>query len=383
MIGRWGALLVMATGRVAMGVQFQSIGALGPFLIGTIAADYAALGTLIGAYLLPGMVIAIPMSWLMARIGDKRMLVGALLLMSLGTAWMALAAGFGVALAARLVAGTGAALLSLVGAKMVLDRFQGSALPPAMGVMLSAWPCGLGVALVLLPLFAGEDAWRWGLVFAAALSAAAMILVLMALPRDPPRLAGAPMPRFRLRPGEWAPLLAAGTLWATYNAAYTVALGFAPALLVAQGHDAAAAGAIASLLGWAILPLLPLGGWLAERTGQPMMISVLCLLGMGASLIAAAHGIAPAVSLALVGLFAAPPASLVMAMAGRALSPASRGFGMGIFYTQFYAGMALLPALAGWTRDLTGDPGAPLLTGVGFLAASLAALVGYARSVRA
>ena len=382
MIGRWGALLVMATGRVAMGVQFQSIGALGPFLVGTIAADYATLGTLIGAYLLPGMFVAIPMGWMMARIGDKRMMVAGLALMSVGAALLALADGFAGALVARLVAGTGAALLSLAGAKMVLDRFLGGALAPAMGVMLSAWPCGLALALVLLPLVATDGQWRWGIAASALLSVAAMLLLAARLPRDPPRVAGSVMPKLGLRPGEWAPLLAVGTLWASYNAAYAVALGFAPALLVAQGMDAASAGTIASLIGWMILPLLPLGGWLAERTGRPMLITVLCMAGMGAALAAASRGMAPAVSLGLFGVLAAPPASLIMAMAGRALSPASRGFGMGIFYTQFYAGMALLPALAGWTRDLTGDPGAPLLAGVFFLLVSFGALLAYLRSAR-
>ena len=382
MIGRWGALLVMAAGRVAIGVQFQSIGALGPFLVGTIAADYATLGTLIGAYLLPGIAIALPMGWMMARIGDKRMMVGGLALMSVGAALLALADGFGSALVARLVAGTGAALLSLAGAKMVLDRFQGGALAPAMGVMLSAWPCGLALALVLLPLFAAEGRWRWGIAASALLSAAALLLLAALLPRDPPRAAGTAMPKLGLQPGEWAPLLAVGTLWASYNAAYAVALGFAPALLVARGMDAAAAGTTASLIGWMILPLLPLGGWLAERTGRPMLITVLCMAGMGAALAAASRGMAPAVSLGLFGVLAAPPACLIMAMAGRALSPASRGFGMGIFYTQFYAGMALLPALAGWMRDLTGDPGAPLLAGVVCLLVALGALAAYLRSVR-
>lgn len=382
-MGRWGELLVMATGRVAMGVQFQCIGALAPFLVGPIAPDYAALGTLIGAYLLPGILLALPMGWLMMRVGDKRMLVSALLLMSLGTGLLALAPGFGAAMAARLLAGTGATMLSMVGSKMVLDRFTGGSLAPAMGVMLAAWPVGLGTALVLLPLFADAETWRWGIVSAALISAAAMLLVAASLPRDPPAATAASWPRFGLRPGEWAPLLAAGTLWASYNAAYTVALGFAPALLVAQGYDPAAAGAMASLLGWTILPLLPLGGALAERTGRPMLVTLFCILGMGAALAAVSRGIAPAVSLTLVGLLAAPPASLIMAMAGRALSPPSRGFGMGVYYTQFYAGMALLPALAGWTRDLTGDPGAPLLAGVAFLAVSLVALGAYVRSAKA
>lgn len=382
MTGRWSDLLVMATGRVAMGVQFQSIGALGPVLVGTIAPDYAALGTLIGAYLLPGILLAIPMGWLMARIGDRRMLLGGLLLMGVGAGLLALADGFAFALLARLVAGAGASLLSLVGTKMVLDRFADASLTLALGVMLAAWPLGLGAALVALPAFSDDGAWRWGVAASGAMAWASAALVAALLPRDPPREHGVGLPRLGLKRGEWGPLLAAGAVWGFYNAAFAVALGFAPALLVALGRDAATAGAIASLIGWAILPLLPFGGWIAARTGRPTAMMVLCLLGMAIALVCAARGIAPGLSLALVGLLAAPPASLVMAMAGKVLSPDSRGFGMGVFYTQFYASLALLPALAGWTRDLTGDPGAPLITGVAFIAVSLGALAVYRSAMR-
>jgi hypothetical protein len=105
------------------------------------------------------------------------------------------------------------------------------------------------------------------------------------------------------------------------------------------------------------------------------------MLGMAGCLLAVVAGLSPWVFLALFGLLAGPPASLVMAMVGRALSPASRGFGMGVHYTVFYGALALLPPLAGLARDATGAPAAPLLSGVGFLLVALAALAVYLRLV--
>jgi hypothetical protein len=50
---------------------------------------------------------------------------------------------------------------------------------------------------------------------------------------------------------------------------------------------------------------------------------------------------------------------------------------MGIFFTIYYVGMGVFPAIAGYARDVTGNPAAPLiLAGVAILFALLA-LAGF------
>ena len=368
----WRLLALVVAARVALGVQFQAIGALGPALVGEagLASDYAALGALIGAYSLAGVAVALPAGWLMARFGDRAVLLWGLGLMVAGGLLLAAAPGFGTAMAGRLIAGAGSTLLTTACAKLVLDAFAGARLVTAMGVLLSAWPFGIGLALLVLPWFG--DAWRAGLLVSALLCAAALPPLMGALPTGGGSAAAAQ--RARLRPGEWRPLLLVGLLWASYNAAFAVALGFAPAFLTASGASLEEAGALASLIGWAILPLLPLGGAIAERFGRPGLVSGLCILGMGVAVLALAAGWGPAwLSLIAFGLLSAPPASLIMAMLGRVLSPESRAFGLGVHYTMFYAAVAVVPPLAGWARDATGAPAAPLLVGAAALFVALAA----------
>lgn len=372
----WRLLALVVAARVALGVQFQAIGALGPLLVGEagLAADYTALGALIGAYSLAGIAVALPAGWLMARFGDRAVLLAGLGLMAAGGLVLAAAPGFGVAMAGRMVAGAGSTLLTTACAKLVLDAFTGPRLVTAMGVLLSAWPFGIGLALLALPWFG--EAWRMGLVASALLCAAALPPLWRAVP---PRgdAAGEAASSSRLRPGEWAPLLAVGLLWASYNAAFAVALGFAPAFLTAGGYTAEAAGALASLIGWAILPLLPLGGAIAERLGRPGLISAGCLAGMAVAVLALAAGVGPPwLALTAFGLLSAPPASLIMAMLGRVLSPESRAFGLGVHYMQFYLAVAAVPPFAGWVRDATGAPSAPLLVAAASLAVALAAQAG-------
>ncbi|WP_160119764.1 MFS transporter [Rhodovarius lipocyclicus] len=377
-LGRWGEVGVLALARISMGAQLQVVGALGPLLIGSLVADWAALGTLIGAYSLAGVFVALPAGWLLARFGDRVVLLGGVGLMALGGVLLALAPGFELAVAGRLVSGVGGALLTIAGAKMVLDRFSGAAVALAMGLMLMAWPFGIGLALLVLPLL-GEN-WRSALWLSAGFCAVAFLLLTISVRGAGPSAAS--HRRMWLLRHEWRPLIALGIVWAGYNASFAVAVGFTPAFLVANGMNRAEAGALASLIGFSILPLQPLGGAIAERLGRPLLVTVLCVLGMVAALVATSAGAPPWLTLPAFGLLAAPPSSLIMAFAGRALSAESRAFGMGVHYTLFYLGLALLPPFAGFVRDLTGAPAAPLLTAALFLAICLTALAVYSAAMR-
>ncbi|MBR0680183.1 MFS transporter [Roseomonas eburnea] len=377
MLGRWGEVAVLALARISMGAQLQVVGALGPLLIGSLVTDWAALGTLIGTYSLAGVFVALPAGWLLARFGDRVVLLVGVGLMALGGVLLALAPDFLLAVLGRLVSGIGGALLTIAGAKMVLDRFSGARVALAMGLMLMAWPFGIGLALLVLPML-GED-WKSGLWLSAAFCTVAFLLIAATVRGGGPSAAS--HRRMWLLRHEWRPLLALGVVWAGYNASFAVAVGFTPAFLVANGISHAEAGALASLIGFSILPLQPMGGAIAERLGRPLLVTVMCILGMVAALLATAAGAPPWLTLPAFGMLAAPPSSLIMAFAGRALSAESRAFGMGVHYTVFYLGLALLPPFAGLVRDMTGSPSAPLLTAAAFLAVCLTALAVYATAM--
>ncbi len=81
---RWVMLAVLTTARLAMGFQFQSVGSTSPFLVADLGIDYASVGFLIGLYLLPGVVLALPGGFIGQRFGDKRVVVTGLVLMFIG-----------------------------------------------------------------------------------------------------------------------------------------------------------------------------------------------------------------------------------------------------------------------------------------------------------
>jgi MFS family permease len=71
------------------------------------------------------------------------------------------------------------------------------------------------------------------------------------------------------------------------------------------------------------------------------------------------------------------PAGLIMALTERAMAAEKRALGMGIFFSLYFLMMAPTPAIAGWLFDLTHDPNAPILFGIGLYALALVAYLGF------
>jgi predicted MFS family arabinose efflux permease len=60
MARRWWCLAALTVARTAIGFQFQSLAAVAPLMAGQLGFDKAQLGWLVGLYLLPGVVFALP-----------------------------------------------------------------------------------------------------------------------------------------------------------------------------------------------------------------------------------------------------------------------------------------------------------------------------------
>ena len=89
-----------------------------------------------------------------------------------------------------------------------------------------------------------------------------------------------------------------------------------------------------------------------------------------ATLLLIAAGSAPLPWLVLGGLLGGIPAAALVSVPGEFLRPESRSAGMGVFYTIYYAGCAVLPTLAGALYDSSGGKAALwMATGLALTAA--------------
>src|SRR3954462_7336322 len=300
--GRWLILLVLFIARAAIAFQFQSIPALIPLLVDSLRIDYALLGTLVGLYMLPGVIFSLPGGLLGQRFGDKQIALLGLSLMALGGLWIGLSGTYLSASFGRIVSGGGAVLLNIVLAKMITDWFAGREIVTAMALFVSSWPVGIGLGLLLLPIVATSTSAMRALLTTVLASALALVLVLT-IYRPPPGLLSAPATfRIALSGHEWWASIFSGMVWALFNVGYIVVLAFGPSFLVASGTTLSTAGAITSAVTWAILVSLPLGGYLAERLRSPDGVMIGCFLLLAALIAALPLGAPPLMICVLVGL---------------------------------------------------------------------------------
>jgi predicted MFS family arabinose efflux permease len=317
-----------------------------------LAIDFASLGALIGLYMLPGIAIALPGGMLGQRFGAKRVVLAGLALMAIGGVVMGLSTSFAAAAAGRLISGTGAVLLTVLVAKIVT----------AMAIAIASWPFGLAVGLVVYGPLAERVGWS-AIMHLGALSAFAAFVLIALIYREPSGTPAAASARFALNltRREWLLVLTAGAMWGIYNVAYIVLISFAPELFTVRGWSFAEASSIVSLIGWVLIPSVPISGFLIERFGRPTLFMIAAFAITSAALIVLPFTDVPLAAFVVVALAIGVPAGLIMALPAQVMRPESRGSGMGVFFTCYFVAMAILPGAAGLMRDISGSPATPAL----------------------
>lgn len=363
---RWLILATLFLARTVMGFQFQSIASTAPLLARDLGASYAEIGTLIGLFMLPGVVISLPGGVFAGRVSDKPLCAAGLALMMLGGIIVGASHDYAVAFAGRLISGTGSVLFNLVVTKMTTDWFAGREIVFGMGILLASWPCGIAMGLLVQGRLAAAAGWPAVMHASAALCMLSLLLIA-ATYRPPPGAAaavasGAGKPA--LPPAaEALPTVVAGLIWGAFNLGLVLFFSFAPALLAEQGMAPLAAASLASMAVWITMVSVPLCGYAVQRSGRAdAAIAVFAALA-GLVLAALTIGWLPGLLCALIGVAIGPPAGAIMALPARALAPVNRPMGFGVFYTVYYAALAFGPMLAGGLRDRFGTAAAAILLG--------------------
>ena len=370
---RWQCLAVLTLARTAMGFQFQAVAAVAPLLAPGLGIDKTQLGWLIGLYLLPGAAFALPGGLLGRRFGDKRLVLVGLALMAIGGAGLALAESFAAASVARFVSGVGAVILNVLMTKMVTDLFEGRERLLAMSVLINSWPIGIGIALLVIGPLGEAAGWRWGAASSTAFALIGLLLVaaVYRVPEAGPSTAApAGIGLGVLARREWNLLMIGSLPWLFYNAAYQIVVSFLPSFLVGNGFGIAGAGSLVALNTVMLVVGVQAGGVLLKRTAHPDRLCHAMIVAWCATLLFVAAGSAPLPWLVLGGLLGGIPAAALVSVPGEFLRPESRSAGMGVFYTVYYAGCAVLPTLAGALYDFSGGKAALwMATGLALAAA--------------
>jgi predicted MFS family arabinose efflux permease len=353
----WGTLIAVTLARIAFGYQVQTVASVAPDLIAQFSIAFAAVGTLMGLYLMPGIAAAIPLGFLGRRFGEFWVLAGGLALMVIGNLAAADASDpFGIG-SGRVVAGTGAVALTVMQAKVTADRFDGNRFVLAMGLLVGAFPVGIGLAQVTQSRLSHAFGWQAAFV-AGAVVAFAALLVFVTTWREADRQ--------RVRSLRWPSrhecvlVVLSGLIWTAYNAGYFNFLGYMPSYLARHGHQAWEADVVIGIATWGNLPAILLGGALVSRVGPNLVflfgtvLSTVSILGMYVA-------DWPLVWGALFGTLASVHAGVIVARGTLSARPENRAVGMALFYSTYYLGGFFIPPLCGRVADLVGDPSGAFL----------------------
>jgi predicted MFS family arabinose efflux permease len=368
---RWAMLALIFATRVGLGFQFQAMGSVADDVSVRLNLSAAETGTLIGLFLIPGLVLSIPAGFAGRYTSDRMLVALGLACLTLGSALAAIGTSFAMLAAGRLLCGVGFVFCSIYYTKMVADWFAGRELATAMAILVMSWPFGIAMGQVGHAWLATSLGWQAPFVAASLYCLVGVGAMLVAY--RPPRATTttATMAPTPLTSREWTLTLIAAVIWATFNAGYVVYLSFAPRVLVAGGLGTFEAASVLSLASWVMIFSGALCGWIADRTGRPDAILVFCLCCAMVSL-ALLPQVAWAIPVSLLfGLLGVAPAGVVMALTGQAMAPQNRAFGMGIFMSVFFLLTGPAPALAGWLYDRTADPFVPILLAIAMFGSAL------------
>ncbi len=357
---RWLVLAIMICARTGVGFQFIAIATLMPQLRAELQLNYTQIGLLLGVFMIAGVFLSLPSGMIADHLGSRRTLQAGLASLVLGSIIMGGSTTFLMAFAGRAMGGVGAVLITVTAAKMLTDWFAGKEITTAMSLLGVTWPVGIALGMSLHPLINTWEGWRTAVYVTVGLPAVSMLFVSI-LPTSPPQdnpvtqTSVASTSLWSIRPRELWTILAGGAAWPLMSSGgYVVFSSYAPGLLIERGVSQTIAGLYISLLSWLIIVTIPLGGYLADRTGRgDLMFYGGCLAAAGA--IAMVPLTEPLILWIILSAALGVTVGPVMALPTEVLSLESRGTGLGLFYTFYYLGTGGLPALAGWFQDATGS----------------------------
>jgi MFS family permease len=367
MINRWGVLGLLFIVRTTMAFQFESVAAIGTILERDFHAGFGEIGVLIGLYLLPGVVIALPGGAIGRALGDKRtVLIGCAIMLG-GNLLMAFANAWSAQIVGRLLTGVGGVLLNVITSKMVTDWFGEREMATAMALFVNSWPFGIAIALLCLPPLGVAEGYVAVFLLAAGLVAAGALLVAIFY-KD--AIAPSPGPRAFTTLDRRATLLVtiAGLIWGLFNTAFAMVFSFGMSVLMGRAWSIESSSSAVSLMLWLTIFSVPLGGFLADRIGRKGLLIVASTLVAAALMLAISRAPDPLLILVCLGLVSGLPAGAMMALPASVLGPPNRAVGMALFFTLFYLAMAIGPALAGLIASYAGRASAALDFGAFLLA---------------
>jgi MFS family permease len=355
----WAILASLALGRIAFGYQFQTVATLGPDLVPLFHLTYAEFGALIGSYMLLGAFVALPLGLLGRWLGDRTVTAIGLALMVAGPCVSAWGGNPANIAAGRIVAGVGGVGMLVPQGKIIADWFTGRGLVFAMSIVVCGYPIGVGLAQLVLPPVSHNFGWPDGFLSGIVVPGLALLLFFTSFGSSP-HVAATPerfsLPSLR----ECLLVVIAGMMFTAYTAGSAGYFSYVPSTLIRHGAGSALTGLVVAIAAWGNPPATVFGGGLAGRFGG-FKVLLVGTLGLAIGTAGTALIGLPILWAVVVGVVGSIHHGVIVTVGTLSTRPEHRAVGLGIFYSLFFAGGSIGPALCGRAADLYGSPSGGLL----------------------
>lgn len=377
----WRVLLGACLGQMAsLGFGRFTYAALLPGMRDGLGLSYAESGLLATANLLGFLLGSLVVSSLTARLGLRRTVAGALLLVSLALILTGAAPGLPVALVAQFLTGIGTVGAAVPTIGLITTWFTSARRGLAAGICVSGVGVGFLIGSATAPVIAATAghllagaAWRYAwytlALFVAAAGAGCVALIrsqpaaIGVEPWGPSDVDGAGRRWVGLAPRAaddarpvWrdSVLWYLGALYVSFGLTYTGYATFFPALLVASGWDQVAAAQLWALVGVAGIPGAIGWGRLSDRIGRPAaLLGAFLLMGTAAALLVISVDRLAIVSAVLFGVSLSTIPTTMSVAAGDRVGPGRVYAAVAFLHAWSGVGQVIGPVLAGATIDLS------------------------------
>jgi MFS family permease len=140
--------------------------------------------------------------------------------------------------------------------------------------------------------------------------------------------------------------------------------------MAARGESLVLTGLVLTIATWGNVPATMLGAGLIVRFGA-FRIFLLSTGALVIGMLGAALLDLPVTFAFLIGIVGSFHPGVIIAIGTLSVRPENRAVGMGLFYSMYYAGGAVVPALCGRAADLYGNPDGALLAAAAVSALAL------------
>lgn len=362
---RWNILAILSLFNFAITLTYQSIPPVLSLMIEDLQISHAQAGLVMSIYVLPSVLLAIPLSIFAPRLGIKRIGLTCLFLVIIGSILVVTGKSLSVLLSGRMLMGIGATALPIVGLQGVARTFLHHRLGLAMGIYSSAMP--LSTIVCFFTFGAVGTLWGWRVVIWITIAINVLALILFFIyfktPRQDPGISG------DTQVSLFSPTLGIGKLawalavcWALFALAHISLQTFLPDLMYQGGFDLSIAGSITGIIMvWGVI-LGPFNGYLLDRTNYKELFLIISTVSAAILAYLLPGGLAYIIPLViLLGILTAPMAPAINAIVPSVVKAEMMPVAYSINFTFASIGMFVGPYIAGLLRDSTGSYNASFL----------------------